>query len=442
MIDPEILDAIPEDITRLYHEFVNWTYADIARRLKKAGGWTPTSIYQLQTLQQSNIMESQDFEADYKKRLQELLRKSNAEIDALFAQAADEAYGYDKDLFTATGKPFLPLSQNPRLQQIVHAAVQQTKLEIGTLTNSRALKVMTSYGKYQPLPKFFSQTLDNVTYQVASGVTSYNEAIKRAVDEMIQGRLVNGVREGGGIRVVRYESPGKRPVNRRIEGVVRANVLTAVAQMAGQISASNIVELDARHAWVSAHTGARIGKGGGFGDITNHLEWQGRIYSISPKFFAEFANTIIDFIPDPNYPDLITYTGLGDVAGLLGTFCRHQLGAIFPQFQSPPLSKEQLQQLREEAEKTTHYKWTDTRGVEHERDFTLRDALDRQRELERAMRLTRSRANAMKHAGQDDEYTTLKGHYRRQRAEYRRFSRAMGITEQWERVYMDGLGRI
>ena len=140
-----------------------------------------------------------------------------------------------------------------------------------------------------------------------------------------------------------------------------------------------------------------------------------------------------------DYPDFVQSTGYGHVEGLCGVNCRHSWGTYFPGISAPPPSEEELAEQRKRDKATKSYTWKDRRGNEHTRDFTLRDAFDRQRELERSMRFTRKQAAAMKAAGQMPEYTALKAKIRTQRAEYQKFSAAMGIKPDWERVYMDGI---
>lgn len=144
----------------------------------------------------------------------------------------------------------------------------------------------------------------------------------------------------------------------------------------------------------------------------------------------------------PQYADFVKSTGYGDPAGYRGPNCRHSHGAYFPGISTLPISKEELAEMARREKETKNYKWKDSRGVEHENDFTLREALDRQRDMERQMRLTRAEAKAQQTAGQDEEYHALKARYSHQRKEYERFSKSMGIITQWERVYVDGLGRI
>lgn len=261
MLTPDYLESATEDLERLFLEFSNWTYQDIARRLKAAGGFTATAEYQLRLLADSRM-----FDESYKKRLQKLLDMSDSEVDRLFREAAANSYGYDRDLYVATGVHFVPISENKTLQSLIYSASEQMKTRIHTLTNSTALKMLNPYGKPVPIPQYYSQTLDSIAFQTAAGATSYDEATKRAVKGMVS----------NGITVVRYEGEGKQPVNRRIEGVVRSNVLTAIGQMADKVTWHNVGRLGANHVIVSYHDGARTGEG-----FKGHVNWQGKVYALN-----------------------------------------------------------------------------------------------------------------------------------------------------------------
>lgn len=141
------------------------------------------------------------------------------------------------------------------------------------------------------------------------------------------------------------------------------------------------------------------------------------------------------------YADFIRSTGYGDPAGLSGPNCRHSFSAFIPGISAEPSQKELEQQDIKDAE-TTRYTWIDARGVKHDRLFTLREALDRQRSFERAMRSTRAEIKAQEAAGQGEEVAVLRARYKSQSSEYRRFSAAIGIKEQRNRIYMDGLGKV
>lgn len=266
MLNPDYLDNMPNPISSLYLEAENWTIQDIARRIAKMGKLTATAEYQL-----IRLNEIQQFDKNYKKKLAKLVGKTEQEIENIFKEASTNAYTYDKRLFEAKGIPYIPYEKNLFLQQLTASAIQQAKDQFENIT--RTMGMINYAGVHQNPTQFFRQTLDNVTMQVASGVTSYDEAIKRAIGHMVD----------NGITVVNFTN-GR---NERIEGVVRRNLLTAVTQMAGKITIKNMLDLDVSHAIVSMHNGARIGEG-----IGNHQAWQGKVYHISDETKKEMTRLL------------------------------------------------------------------------------------------------------------------------------------------------------
>ena len=420
MIRPDAFDTIPDPVVKLLRELENWAVHDIAKRLAANDGITRTADYQL-----NRLREVRAFDTDYRERLKQLTAALPIEIDAVFARAAEEAHTWDKALYDAKGIPFVPLERNRPLQQLIRAASAQYRQEIGTLTNSRALKMLTEQGIARPLPQFFSETLDNMTFQTASGMTSHSEAMRRAVVSMAD----------SGIRVARYESPGKRPVNRRIEGVVRANILTAINNMAAAVAMDNMDRLGVDHVLTSAHAAAR----------PDHIPWQGRVFHFPKEMREAVRSGGYEIAPgDGNgeYPDLIAATRYTYADGLRGPNCRHDFGGFDPKYSRNPYTDEYLQSLADAENSARPFETKDRQGNAIELRLTPSEARQEMRRRERDMRATRARAAALKEAGLTDQYSAQKARYRAQRKEYRRFCDAMETQPDWSRVTIDMLGRI
>jgi len=260
---PDFLEAIPLEMVRLILDFENHTLLDIARRLKaNQNAFTSTAAYQLKRLNELN-----SFNSNYKRRLQQLLNLSDAEINRIFEQAAIHSYGYDKSLFDAKGIDFIPFAQNEQLKQLAYVMARQTRAEFRNITRTAATKMTNSYGNAVSIPRFFEQTLDNTAMRVATGAQSYDIAIREAIRNMTDSGIVN----------IAYDKNGRK-IRRSIETVVRTTVLTGVGQMADKITVSNFKELGAEHVIVSSHDGARVGEG-----IADHSAWQGRVYHVSDE---------------------------------------------------------------------------------------------------------------------------------------------------------------
>lgn len=77
------------------------------------------------------------------------------------------------------------------------------------------------------------------------------------------------------------------------------------------------------------------------------------------------------------------------------------------------------------------------------KEYTKYEALQRQRRLETTMRAQRQQIRLLQEGGADeDDIITARGRYRVTSAEYARFSKAMDLPQQRERVTVDGLGNI
>lgn len=74
--------------------------------------------------------------------------------------------------------------------------------------------------------------------------------------------------------------------------------------------------------------------------------------------------------------------------------------------------------------------------------LTAYDVSQRMRRMENTMRRTRSRAAAFKAAESMDDYKAQKARYHKQRKEYKEFCETMGFKTEFERVYLDGIGKL
>lgn len=277
ILTPEDFEELPRPMSRLIFDVENWVIQRVAADLARTGQLSATSEYRL-----SLLKDIRQFNTDYKKKIAKLAELTLEQVEDIFTEAAKRAYHYDEDLFTKTGIEFVPFEKNSYLQQITRAAIKQTNGEIKNLTRTTALKMIDQVSKKPvPIPKFFKQTLDRTTMNVAMGVESYDEAIRRTIKDMVMGvPQPDGTRMNGGIVVVRYEGENRRPVNRSVEAVCRMAVLTGVAQLSAKVSVHNMELLGNTHLLVSGHNGARTDGSKG---ISDHQFWQNKVYKVSDE---------------------------------------------------------------------------------------------------------------------------------------------------------------
>lgn len=141
--------------------------------------------------------------------------------------------------------------------------------------------------------QLFIKECDIAYTLVASGAMSYTEAYKDAINRIIK----------GGVKVT-YPS-GHTDT---IETATLRCIRTGVSQSTAEITNARMKEMDWDIVLVSSHLGARVT---GNKDYTDHAWWQGKFYSLSGK--------------DKRFPPF-EVCGQGDVQGINGANCRHSYG--------------------------------------------------------------------------------------------------------------------
>lgn len=145
------------------------------------------------------------------------------------------------------------------------------------------------------------------------------------------------------------------------------------------------------------------------GARSTHQAWQGRVYSKK---------------------ELETVCGLGTVTGLCGANCYHSYSPFLKGIDIPTYSEEELDRMNKEENTPKEY---------NGKKYTTYEAQQRQRRLETAMRADRQEIELLTQGGADDDTITgAKVKYFQRQDEYVKFSKAMNLPQQWERVTIDG----
>lgn len=128
--------------------------------------------------------------------------------------------------------------------------------------------------------------------------------------------------------------------------------------------------------------------------------------------------------------ELETVCGLGTVTGLCGANCYHSYSPFIKGIDTPTYSEEELDRMNEEENTPKEYDG---------KKYTAYEAQQRQRKLETAMRADRQQIELLTQGGADDDTITgAKAKYFQRQDEYVKFSKAMNLPQQWERVTIDG----
>lgn len=381
---PDQKGSLPLSVEKLFYELQDRIFTDVVRRIKKTGEITSTADYQINKLQL--LGNSTEFiEAELKR----LLEASDQEIWELYDKVSNWEYVRFEDAYQQINRYFTPLAENEQIRKWADAIVKQTKGEIRNLTQSLGMTISMGGRKvFTPLAEYYQTYLDRACMDIVTGAFDYNTVLRRVVKEMTS----------SGLKSIDYASG----YSSRVPVAARRAVMTGVSQLSAQINERIAKDLGTDTFEVTWHAGHR----------PSHW-WGGNIYTKQ---------------------ELESVCHLGDVSGLCGANCRHSYLAFIPGYSVRTYTPEQLEEL-ERAEHETQ-SWQGS-------EYNAYEASQAQRKLETKMRSQRAYVKQLQQGdASSDDIVAAKSRYLNTLHQYQEFSKKMGLPEQMDRVYMDGLGRV
>ena len=336
-----------------------------------------TSTAAYQIWRAQQLGKSRDF---VEKAVADWLKISVPEVRKLFRQAAETGYDFD---IASLPREAAPFAENASVRQITDAAVKLAEEGLQNITQT--MGYIGPDGKFSPLTDAYLQSADYAFLQVSSGALDYGTAIRRACTNLAS----------QGIRSIDYESG----VHTSLEAAVRRDMMGGLGLMVEQISQTNHDDLGCDGWEISAHAAS----------APDHEPIQGRQY------------------PDEEYNRLNA-----SLRRRIGTLnCGHNASPIILGVNAPQYSESELRKFREDNEK----------GVTYEgRHYTLYEATQKQRAIERAIRAQKRRlavAENQPGAGQEEAAAKLSA----LRRQYRDFSAKTGLRTEEERLFVAGFGK-
>ena len=356
---------------------------DVARRIHDAGVITRSAdwqLYQLKLMGYSN--------ADIRKLVESALGDSEAYVNSLYEEAIKTVYIRYKPMYEYLNKDFVPWVANSQLRNIIEQKRRNTINDYTNMTRSLGFVVNDGTGlKATRLTDYVNNKLNQCYVDIASGAFDYNTTLRKAVTEMTN----------SGVRWINYDTGW----HNRITVAARRAVMSSLSDINSSISDQVAKDLNTDMFEVTAHANAR----------PTHAVWQGGWYTKR---------------------ELEEVCGLGDVTGLLGANCYHNYYPVIPGLSKHTYTKKELEE------------WKNDTPKEYEgKDYTGYEATQRMRKMETNMRAYRERIKILKESGgSETDILATQARYRAQMNEYARFSDAMGLKQQKERIYADGLGKM
>ena len=378
---PELLDALPEELAELYRALENTLLDEICSRLNIADQLNEVTVQDIQALR-SHGVGLKSIEEAISKTTEISKQKLNSLLNDI-VERNQKYYTEVIDLAHITQpETLVDAATVDAIKQQTHDTFHNLTASMGFLVGNTMLKPARAY----------QWALDNAEMQIQSGAISYNQAIANAVRQLAE----------NGIKIVDYES-GHRD---SIDVAARRAVMTGVNQICAKYTEQSAQYLETPYFEVSAHAGARDKPGPS--PWSSHKDWQGKVYSIR-------AGNI--------YPNIYEVCGLGAVDGLEGANCRHRRNVWVEGVSERTYTDEQLAHI------------DDGLGCTFEgKTYTAYEATQEQRKVERTIRKLKREKAAYSAAGLTDEEQAVNIKLRRLNAKYKAFSKAAGLPEQRERM--------
>lgn len=377
MLTAEQIDYLRDRAGCLIDPVIKYLLEDIARRISEAGQLTSTAQYQAWRLQNMGYSQT-----DIRNALEDLTGKSQSEIAALLTQSADVGYRYDLSRLPTTEA--IPFEENTAMQQIVSAAVAMSKEDLTNITQT--LGMVDPYGRALPMQQAYQSSVDFAFMQVSTGAADYTTAIRRATKNLAE----------YGVQTIDYASG----YHQSAEAAVRVSVMSALGVMQEQLGRQIHDDLGCNGWEISAHAAS----------APDHEPIQGRQYS------------------DLEYEVLNN-----SLTRRIGTLnCGHTAFPIILGVNKPQYTEDELENFRSNNEEGIDY---------NGRHYTIYEATQRQRELERLIRKQKRKILIDDASGDKAKLQQDQIKLQILNQDYLQFSRETGLRTQRQRAQVPGFGK-
>lgn len=398
---PEILDALPEELAELFRGLEITLLEEICSRLKLPDHLNEVTVQGIRALRSHGI----DLK-DIEKAIRETTGISQKKLTQLLDDVVERNQAYYTELIdiAAVTKPETLVSERD-----TEAIRQQTKDAFTNLTQSMGFLVDNGRTMLPPA-KAYQWALNSAEIQIQSGAINYNQAITSAVKQLADsGLCVVYDKAGNPIKnMVGYESGHKD----QLDVSVRRAVMSGVNQINQKYREQSMDYLETDLVETSAHLGARNIDGPNGWE--NHEKWQGKIYRWKEKQKTSIGE----------YPDFEETCGYGSVTGIGGANCRHSFYGFVEGIMERTYTDEQLEAMKAENHKFTF----------EGKEYDQYSASQQQRKIERTIRKLKREQAAFKAAGLAQEEQAIATAIQRLNSKYKEFSKAAGLPEQKERM--------
>ena len=303
------ISKLEQQADLLFNNVAGWEQSTLQRIGKRIGKYG--KIADVKAIN-NIVVVKQDMDA-ITKELAKVTGYNISQIEQMYADLLTEQHLANQPLYDYRGKAFVPFAENRELQAIARAYAKTTGETMINLAKTKALCILDHNGNIKGLQRAYTDVLDKAVMQVTTGATDFHTAMRDSIIEL----------GGSGVRV---DYGGG--VTRRLDTVVRQNLLWGAKQASVQYNEMIGEELGCDGVEVDAHSNPR----------ESHRFMQGQQYSLHGK---KTINGVV-------YED---FEASGASSALQDYGCLHYRTPILLGISEPRFSKKQLAEIEEQNNK-------------------------------------------------------------------------------------------
>lgn len=305
------ISKLEQQANLLFNNVAGWESSTLQRIGKRVGKYGKMSLADVKAINNIAVVK-QDMEA-ITKELAKVTGYNISQIEQMYGELLEEQHLANQPLYDYRDKRFVPFAENRELQAIARAYAKTTGETMVNLSKTKALCVLGANGNPIGMQKYYTDVLDKAVMQVSTGATDFHTAMRDSIIEL----------GGSGVRV---DYGGG--VTRRLDTVVRQNLLWGAKQASTEYNTMIGEELGCDGVEVDAHSNPR----------ESHRFMQGQQYSLHGE---KKINGVV-------YED---FKASGAEDALQDYGCLHYRTPILLGISEPRFSKKQLAEIEEQNNK-------------------------------------------------------------------------------------------
>lgn len=305
------ISKLEQQANLLMNNVAGWESSTLQRIGKRIGKYGKMSLADVKAINNIAVVKS-DMNV-ITKELAKVTGYNISQIEQMYGELLEEQHLANQPLYDYRGKKFVPFAENKELQAIARAYAKTTGETMINLAKTKALCILDHNGNVKGLQKAYTDVLDKAVMQVTTGATDFHTAMRDSIIEL----------GGSGVRV---DYGGG--VTRRLDTVVRQNLLWGAKQASTEYNTMIGEELGCDGVEVDAHSNPR----------ESHRFMQGQQYSLHGE---KKINGVV-------YED---FKASGAEDALQDYGCLHYRTPILLGISEPRFSKKQLAEIEEQNNK-------------------------------------------------------------------------------------------